>query len=73
MVDPSDYLTPFLQVIKSPETSGTVTDVALMAVLKILKSDMLGTFFLLVSAQERDLYTTLYTPILNLSPPIPPW
>lgn len=46
-VEPLEYLNPFLQVIKSPETSGTVTDVALMAVLKILQSNMLGKVYAL--------------------------
>jgi len=41
-VEPLEYLAPFLDVIKSPETSGTVTDVALNSVLNILRSNVLG-------------------------------
>jgi hypothetical protein len=41
-VEPLEYLAPFLQVIKTPETSGTVTDVALSAALKFLGSRLLG-------------------------------
>lgn len=41
-VEPLEYLAPFLQVIKTPETSGTVTDVALSAVLKFLDNRLLG-------------------------------
>ena len=37
-----DYLNPFLDVILSPETSGPVTSVALMSVLRMLEHYTLG-------------------------------
>lgn len=43
-IEPLEYLKPFLEVIKSPETNGTVTDVALSSVLRILQANILGTF-----------------------------
>jgi hypothetical protein len=37
-----DYLAPFLEVIRSPETSGPITGVALTSVRRILEYNMLG-------------------------------
>lgn len=41
-VEPLDYLTPFLQVIKSPETSGPITGIALTSVHKFLTENIIG-------------------------------
>ncbi len=41
-VEPLEYLSPFLEVIKSPETSGPITAVALTSVNKFLERDILG-------------------------------
>lgn len=49
---PLVYLEPFLHVIRSPETSGVVTDVALSSVLNMLEAGLLGTLH--VSAIYRD-------------------
>ena len=38
-----DYLTPFLEVIRSPETSGPITGVALTAVARFLDAYIIGT------------------------------
>lgn len=51
-VEPLEYLTPFLDVIKSPETSGNVTDVALTAVYKILQGNLLGKRYLHVGGLQ---------------------
>ncbi len=41
-VDPMDYLTPFMEVIRSPETSGPITGVALTAVARFLDTYIIG-------------------------------
>ncbi|PRW57821.1 ARF guanine-nucleotide exchange factor GNOM-like [Chlorella sorokiniana] len=41
-VEPLEYLTPFLETVKSPETSGPITLVALSALHKILARGVLG-------------------------------
>lgn len=41
-VDPLEYLTPFMEVIRSPETSGPVTGVALTAVARFLDAYIIG-------------------------------
>jgi hypothetical protein len=41
-VDPLEYLTPFLETIKSPETSGPITLVALASLNKIISRGILG-------------------------------
>lgn len=46
-VVPMDYLNPFLDVILSPETSGPVTSVALVSVLRMLDHYVLGMALLL--------------------------
>jgi len=43
-IQPIDYLSPFLRVIKAPETSGKLTAAALRAVKRILDNDVLGNF-----------------------------
>jgi hypothetical protein len=43
-IEPLEYLQPFLEVIKSPDTNGAVTDVALSSLLRILHANILGTF-----------------------------
>jgi hypothetical protein len=44
-VDPLEYLNPFLEVIKSPETSGPITGTALTAIYKFLTRDIIGELF----------------------------
>lgn len=39
---PLDYLNPFLELIKSPETSGKVTSAALQGIQRVLEQDLLG-------------------------------
>lgn len=39
---PLDYLTPFLELIKSSETSGKVTSAALQGIQRVLEQDLLG-------------------------------
>ena len=39
---PLEYLSPFLDVIKSPETSGPITAVALTSMHRFLERDTLG-------------------------------
>ena len=41
-VEPLEYLSPFLEVINSPETSGPITAVALGSVNKFLDCELLG-------------------------------
>ncbi len=41
-MDPLEYLTPFLETVKSPETSGPITLVALSALHKIIARGVLG-------------------------------
>ena len=41
-IDPMEYLTPFLEVIRSHETSGPVTGVALTAVSRFLDAYIVG-------------------------------
>lgn len=41
-VDPLEYLAPFLETVKSPETSGPITLVALAALHKIISRGILG-------------------------------
>jgi len=41
-VDPMDYLTPFMEVIRSPETSGPITGVALTAAARFLDTYIIG-------------------------------
>ena len=41
-MDPLEYLTPFLETVKSPETSGPITLVALAALQKIIARGVLG-------------------------------
>ena len=42
VVDPMDYLTPFMEVIRSPETSGPITGAALTAVSRFLDAYVIG-------------------------------
>lgn len=44
-MDPLEYLAPFLETVKSPETSGPITLVALSALQKILARGVLGGCF----------------------------
>lgn len=39
-----EYLTPFMEVIRSPETSGPVTGVALTAVARFLDAYIIGAY-----------------------------
>lgn len=41
-VDPLEYLSPFLEVIRSAETSGPITAIALSSVNKIISHDLIG-------------------------------
>ena len=41
-MEPLEYLSPFLEVINSPETSGPITAVALGSVNKFLDCELLG-------------------------------
>lgn len=41
-IDPNTFLTPFLEVIKSEETSGPVTGMALTAVNKFISYNLIG-------------------------------
>ena len=41
-VDPMEYLTPFIEVIRSPEISGPITGVALTAVTRFLDAYIIG-------------------------------
>lgn len=41
-VDPMEYLTPFIEVIRSPEISGPITGVALTAVSRFLDAYIIG-------------------------------
>lgn len=45
-VDPLEYLTPFLETIKSPETSGPITLVALAALDRIIRRGILSAWLL---------------------------
>jgi hypothetical protein len=40
---PLDYLNPFFELIKSPESSGKVTSAALQGIQRVLEQDLLGT------------------------------
>ena len=42
---PMDYVSPLLDIIKSPETSGKLTAAALHGVQRILEHNVLGKFF----------------------------
>mmetsp|Transcript_17390 Transcript_17390/g.52068 ORF Transcript_17390/g.52068 Transcript_17390/m.52068 type:complete len:1953 (-) Transcript_17390:228-6086(-) len=42
VIPPLEYLNPFLEVIRSPETSGPITGVALTSVRRILDQDIIG-------------------------------
>ena len=37
-----EYLAPFLEVVRSPETSGPITAVALTSVRRMLEENILG-------------------------------
>ena len=50
-VEPLTYLEPFLEVIRSPETSGPITGVALTSVRRLLRDYTFGEF----SAAGADL------------------
>lgn len=41
-VDPMEYLTPFIEVIRSPEISGPITGAALTAVSRFLDAYIIG-------------------------------
>lgn len=42
---PIDYVSPILEIIKSPETSGKLTAAALHGVQRILEHNVLGRFY----------------------------
>ena len=42
VVDPLEYLGPFLEVIRSPETSGPITGTALTSLTRFLDQDIIG-------------------------------
>lgn len=46
LLDPSTYLSPFLEVIRSKETTGPVTSLALSSIHKFLSYGLIGTEFL---------------------------
>lgn len=52
-VDPLEYLAPFLETVKSPETSGPITLVALSALQKIIARGVLGGCFASIWRSER--------------------
>ena len=41
-VRPLEYLAPFLEVVRSPETSGPITAVALTSIRRMLEENILG-------------------------------
>jgi len=57
-----DYVSPLLDIIKSPETSGKLTAAALHGVQRILEHNVLGKFFSLdnISSFDRVASTTYY-------------
>ena len=56
-IDPDIYLTPFLDVIKSEDTTGPITGVALSSVHKFLSYGTIGTLYGLIVAMPRGLHT----------------
>ena len=56
-----EYLAPFLEVIRSHETSGPITGVALTSVCRMLDQNILGTHPLLSSCSH--LFTADYNPL----------
>lgn len=44
LLDPATYLSPFLEVIRSKETTGPVTSLALSAIHKFLSYGLIGKF-----------------------------
>lgn len=42
MVQPLEYLAPFLKLVREPEVSGPITGVALTALWRLLSSGVLG-------------------------------
>lgn len=51
-IEPLTYLGPFLEVIRSPETSGPITGVALTSVRRLLNQYLFGEGHLMCSLQE---------------------
>lgn len=45
VVDPMEYLGPFLEVIRSPETSGPITGMALTSLCRMLDNFIMGKAF----------------------------
>lgn len=43
-VDPMEYLTPFIEIIRSPEISGPITGVALTAISRFLDAYIIGDY-----------------------------
>lgn len=41
-IEPLEYLSPFLEVVRSPETSGPITLCALTSLLRLLRRGVLG-------------------------------
>ena len=53
-IDPMEYLTPFMEVIRSHETSGPVTGVALTAVSRFLDAYIVGMYDEIAACMSQD-------------------
>jgi len=58
-LDPNHFLGPFLEVIRSEETTGPVTSLALSAVNKFLNYGLIGTIILAKQSQRFAVFNCL--------------
>lgn len=55
-LDPGVFLAPFLEIIRSEETTGPVTSLALSAVNKMISYSLIGKYPLFYSLYIKNIY-----------------
>lgn len=65
-ITPLTYLGPFLEVIRSPETSGPITGIALTSVRRLLNQYLFGEGHLICSLQHPFTQCFLVNPCMQL-------
>lgn len=64
-LDPGVFLAPFLEIIRSEETTGPVTSLALSAVNKMISYGLIGTYPLFYSLYIINIFKNIYIKIIN--------
>ena len=65
-IEPGELLAPFLEIIRSEETTGSVTRLALLAIKKFISYGLIGKFINLLINYNKYLTVTFST-LININ------